>query len=162
MLLILGCKKLRVKRFFITLGLSIAGILVAGLLVCMAGAVQYNGLWRFNAYGFLLKCRFGFVQTYQVTDSTILHIDDYDGVILGNTLFFGLGKLNLAMQDTNVTLTDRGSQTIYTAQKVDNSFIDEKINTPGDPKIQFLLFYETLKENYAFADLYNISFPAIY
>ncbi len=99
------------KKIIITI-VCIVGIILMGLLVLMGIAARYNGHWCFDAYGLLLKSSFGFVKAYQVTDSTAIRVEDYDGFILGDKLIFGLGRLELDKQGDVLNLIDNGSQTV--------------------------------------------------
>lgn len=149
------------KKILITI-VCIVGIVITGLLALMGIAARFNGYWCYDEYGLLLNSRFGFVKAYQVTDSTAIRVEDYDGFILGNKLIFGLGKLEIDKQGEVLNLIDNGSQTVYSSKKVEKSFLEAKKRVSGDPRDQFLLFYETLKENYAFSELYDVDFDAAY
>jgi hypothetical protein len=149
------------KKILITI-VCIVGITITGLLVLMGIAARFDGYWCFDAYGMLLKSRFGFVKAYQVTDSTAVRVVDYDGFILGDKLIFGLGMLKLDKQGDALNLIDNGSQTVYSSKKVEKSFLEAKKMVSEDPRDQLLLFYESLKENYAFTELYDVDFDAAY
>jgi hypothetical protein len=146
------------KKVFRVTILCIPGLIITVLIILMGMAARYNGLWRFHAYGLLLNSRFGFVTAYQVTDSTAIRAEDYDGFIIKEQLIFGLGKMKLDRQGDSLDLIDRGSQTVYSAKRVEKAFLHEKKMVSEDPRDQFLLFCEAFEENYAFSDLYQVDF----
>lgn len=152
---------MKVKKSFLMIS-CLLGVVTAALITLVGIGSKFNGLWKFEAYGLLLQNRLGFVQVYQITASTVTRMKDYDGFILIDHLICGLGRLELSREGDTLKIIDKGSQTTYFAKKVGKEFLAGKKMVINDPRDQFLLFYEALKENYAFADLYQVDFDKYY
>lgn len=140
---------------------ALTGLLIAISLMVMAH--PYNGKWKMEAYGFCLEMTEGFVRTYEVTDHYYARVKQYDGVVINGTLYCGLGKFKLQKSGEQLTLVDEGSQVEYrTNLQVDSYLKDLKKVNDTDSISRFNMFYEILKENYAFAELYGVDFDAEY
>lgn len=135
-------------------------LLVISLMVI---AHPYNGKWKMDAYGFCLEIKEGFVRNYEVTDHYYTRVKQYDGVIINDTLYCGLGKFKLEKRGKQLNLLDEGSQVVYQTNHQANSYFkDLKKVKDTDSISRFNMFYEILKENYAFAGLYGVDFDAEY
>lgn len=141
---------------------SFLGIILVSFIILVVLASKYNGLWKIEPYGLCLKANFGFVKVYQITDSTVTRIKEYEGVIINKYMYCALGKLELEKKDNVLNLINRGSQTVYSANKAEKDFLAQKTTVSNDPRKQFLMFYEAFKENYAFFDLYNVDIDEKY
>lgn len=141
-------------------------IALMGLLLVismMAIAHPYNGKWKMEAYGFCLDIKEGFVKTYEVTDHYYTRVKQYDGVIINGTLYCGLGKFKLVKDNEQLTLVDEGAQVVYQTNPQAKSYFKDLIKvTETDSVLIFNMFYEILKENYAFAEMYGVDFDAEY
>lgn len=133
------------------------------MISLMVIAHPYNGKWKMEAYGFCLEIKEGFVKTYEVTDHYYTRVKQYDGVIINGTLYCGLGKFKLEKSNKQLNLVDEGSQVVYQTNLQANSYFkDLKKVKDTDSISRFHMFYEILKENYAFAELYGVDFDAEY
>lgn len=124
---------------------------------------KYQGLWCMQAYGLCLDIHLGRVKVYEVTDHFYTRAGSYDGIIVDDTLYCGLGKFELEKENEQLSLIDRGSQVVYKANKVKDDFLETKVKVDeGNAQHKFAMFYEIFKENYAFFDKYDIDFDAEY
>lgn len=141
--------------------LFILSVATIGLLA--AKASRYNGMWRMEAYGFCFDIHFGRFKAYEVTDHFYTRINRYDGIIVNGNLYCGLGKFKLKKDNNQLSLIDKGSQTVYNADKVEDIFLDNKKNVEeGNAKDKLGMFYEVFKENYAFFDMYQVDIDSEY
>ncbi len=139
----------------------ILALLTGMVLVFMA--FRYNGKWKMEAYGFCFDINGGVVKAYEVTDKHYTRMKKYDGFIIKDTLYSGIGKFSLDKEDDRLILTDKGSQVVYPTIKMSKSYFDDMAKVSSDdPVANFDMFYEILKENYAFADMYGVNFDDEY
>jgi C-terminal processing protease CtpA/Prc len=136
-------------------------IIIAGILMYMAS--RYNGMWKTEGYGLCLKINYGIVRVYSVTENHYTDVKAYNGFIINKTLYCGMGKFRLSLQGDRLTLYDEGSRYSYVANRQKKGCLDG-LNKVGseEQEEKFKLYYETLKENYAFADLYEVDFDEEY
>lgn len=139
----------------------IIALLVGAVLIIMA--VRYNGIWKLEAYGFCYDFKGGIAKAYEVTDNHYARMKKYDGIVVNGTLYSGIGKFSLELEDDQLKLIDKGSQVVYDAKKMSKNYFEGMVKvTTGDPVAKFDMFYEILKENYAFADMYGVNFEEEY
>jgi carboxyl-terminal processing protease len=151
-----------VKR--IGIGLSICtGIIFITIVILMVMAARFNGIWKMEAYGLCLNADKGIVKAYVVTEKSYTRMSNYDGVIVNGTLYSGIGKLKLDKSENTLRLIDNGSRYVYSANKQTKDYF-HKLNKviQGDQAGKLRMYYEVLKENYAFADLYGVDFDKEY
>lgn len=139
--------------------MGIFTLLMFCLVLHIGMTIKYNGYWNMESNGICYKITGGIAKAYMVSDSTMTRIKKYDGIIVNSKLYCALGKLDLVIKDSpdgkQLILKDKGSQVDYTSNKMPKTFYEAKTVVTTSPKQKFLMFYETFKENYAFADLYN-------
>lgn len=126
-------------------------------------AARFNGIWKMEAYGLCLNADKGIVKAYVVTEKSYTRMSNYDGVIVNGTLYSGIGKLKLDKSENTLRLIDNGSRYVYSANKQTKDYF-HKLNKviQGDQAGKLRMYYEVLKENYAFADLYGVDFDKEY
>jgi C-terminal processing protease CtpA/Prc len=154
--------KKRVKYCLAGIGLIIAaGILTAVIMIFMAD--RYQGAWKMQGYGFSFRVSNGLVRTYSVTENHYVRMSDYDGIIIKDTLYCGIGKFSLERVDNLLQMTDEGSQVTYTLRKQSQDYPESLKEVTDDTQTGKLqMFYEDLKENYAFAEIYRMNFDREY
>ena len=120
-------------------------------------------MWKTEGYGLCLKINYGIVRVYSVTENLYTDVKAYNGFIINKTLYCGMGKFRLSLQGDRLTLYDEGSRYSYVANRQKKGCLDG-LNKVGseEQEEKFKLYYETLKENYAFADLYEVDFDEEY
>ncbi len=151
-----------IKSVLLGIGL-LFGISAIGIGVLTVQASRYNGIWCMEAYGFCFDIHLGRVKVYEVTDHFYTPINRYDGIIVNGRLYCGLGKFELEKDNTQLSLVDKGSQTVYNADKVKDAFLDDKRKVEEDnAKDKLAMFYEIFKENYAFFDMYHVDIDKEY
>lgn len=142
---------------------SLLGILLIAVGVLMIMAARYNGIWKMEGYGLCFKMKAGIVKVYEVTENHYSSAGTYNGVVINGKLYGGMGKFTLRRQGDKLSLVDEGSQTIYKANKQGKDYFSGLNEvTDGEQIEKFKLFYETFKENYAFADMYGVNFDEEY
>lgn len=146
------------KKIIIAVGILIGiGLLTAIVLAVMAS--RFNGIWKMDAYGFCFDTKAGIAKAYIVTEKSYARMSQFDGIIINGTLYSGIGKFRLEHEKNELRLVDTGSQYVYTTKKQPKSYFDNLIHvTDGDQVAKLRMYYEILKENYAFADMYDVNF----
>jgi carboxyl-terminal processing protease len=151
-----------IKRVGIGLFVCIGTVLVV-IAILMVMAARFNGIWKMDAHGLCLKADFGIVKAYAVTESSYTTLKNYDGVIINGTLYSGIGKFELNRSENTLELIDHGARYVYSADKQSKDYFNHLHKVvQGDQDGKLHMFYEILKENYAFADLYGVDFSQEY
>lgn len=148
----------------IEIGLCVCtGVIVIFIAVLMVMAARFNGIWKMEAYGLCIKANLGIVKAYSVTENSYTRMSNYDGVIVNGTLYSGIGKFKLDKSNNTLKLIDHGARYVYSAnQQPKNYFCQLHQVVQGDQAGKLRMFYEILKEKYAFADLYGVDFTEEY
>lgn len=129
----------------------------------MVMAARFNGIWKIEAYGLCMNANLGIVKAYGVTENSYTRMSNYDGVIVNGTLYSGIGKFKLDKSNNTLKLIDNGAGYIYSADKKPKNYLNQLHKVmQGDQDGKLRMFYEILKENYAFADLYGVDFTEEY
>ncbi len=150
------------KNCLIVLGIAIGAIALAAGITFL-GAVRYSGVWQTEGYGFCFEVTGAIVKAYSVTESYYTREKSYDGVIIGDTLYCGLGKFRIEIEDNALHMIDQGSRTTYVMSRQNNDCFEKLfLVTKECQAAKLQMFYETLQENYAFADLYGVDFKEEY
>ena len=103
----------------------------------------------------MFKCQTGSGSGFAVTEKSYTRMDNYDGVIINGTFYSGMGKFELDRSGKVLKLVDNGTGYVYSADRQPKGyFYDLHEVIKGDQAGKFRMFYEELKENYAFADMY--------
>ena len=142
--------------------------LVVGAILIIVGAImikgsRYNGVWKTEGYGLCIKANFGIVKVYRVTNNYYAEASAYSGVIINRMLYCGMGKFKLSRQGDKLTLYDEGSRYTYYANRQEKDYLAscKKIDAK-DQAGKLGLYYETIKENYPFADMYGMDIDEEY
>ncbi len=155
-----------VKKWIMGVGIGLsvcAGIIILSIVILVILASRFNGIWKLEAYGLCLKTDKGIVKAYVVTENSYTRISIYDGVIINGTLYSGIGKFQLDKSKDTLKLIDNGSRYVYSADKQAKDYFHKLHKViKGDQVGKLRMFYEMLKENYAFADLYEVDFDKEY
>lgn len=139
-----------------------AAVVVISVIFAMVQS-RFNGVYFMPGYGMSLRARFGFVTVYQTTDSYYCKDSDYSGIIIGNTLYSGMGRFGVEIEGDLLRLKDAGAQYTYDLQREKDSFLKNKSKVDASrPEEAFHMYYEMLRENYAFFDLYGVNPEARY
>lgn len=148
-------KRIRGRWIGLTLVIG-ATIAIAGVLMLMAA--RYNGVWKTEGYGLCIKAKHGIVRVYSVTEHYYTDAKEYNGFIINNTLYCGMGKFKLMINDDTLSLYDEGSRYTYISNKQRKDYLDNlnKVDT-REQEEKFRMYYEAFKEYYAFADMYGMN-----
>lgn len=139
-----------------------AAVVVISVIFAMVQS-RFNGVYFMPGYGMSLRARFGFITVYQTTDSYYCKDSDYSGIIIGNTLYSGMGRFGVEIEGDLLRLKDAGAQYTYDLQREKDSFLKNKSKVDASrPEEAFHMYYEMLRENYAFFDLYGVNPEARY
>lgn len=151
-------KKMKVGRHIARVLLVVlAAVVIIGVIFAMVQS-RFNGVYFMRGYGMSLRARFGFVTVYQTTDSYYCNDSAYSGIIIGNTFYSGMGRFDVETDGEILRLTDKGAQYTYDLQRESNSFFKNKSEVDEThPEEAFDMYYEMLRENYAFFDLYGVN-----
>jgi Periplasmic protease len=153
-------------KWFKKLGIvlcALVGIVFLTVVILIVMSVRFNGIWKMEAYGLCLKADQGYVKAYTVTENSYTRMSRYDGIIVKGTLYSGIGKFKLDKNKDSLKLIDKGSRYVYTTKKQTKDYFGELHKVlQGDQAGKFRMYYEVLKENYAFADMYGVDFDQEY
>lgn len=117
---------------------------------------RYNGIWEMYGYGLTFRINYGFLKTFEVTESYYTKESTYNGLVVGNTLFSGLGKFKVIQSGDQLQLVDLSAHITYTLLKKEITYFESKREVESGMQIEkFEMFYEMFKENYAFESLYG-------
>lgn len=156
----------RVRKIILAIIITMASIVLAGLLILAISATPYNGLWKLEGYGFCFDMKYGKMKAYEVTDSYYIRAKEYDGYIVNGVLYCGFGKFLLNLPNSGegrLQLLDRGAQYIYTSVSMKKEDLERlHVIEEYDPVAMFEMFYESFNENYAFTELYGVDLQAEY
>ena len=148
----------------IGIGLCVCtGIIFLIIVLLMIMAVRFNGIWKTEAYGLCLKANQGIVRAYAVTENSYTRMDNFDGVIINGTLYSGMGKFTMDKSKNTLKMIDNGTKYVYFADKQEKEYFGKLHQViEGDQVGKLRMYYEVLKENYAFSDLYGVDFDEEY
>ena len=151
-----------IKR--VGIGLCVCtGIIFLTIVILMVMAARFNGIWKTEAYGLCLNADQGIVKAYAVTENSYTRMSNYDGVIVNGTFYSGMGKFKLDKSKNTLKLIDNGTRYVYSADKQTKDYFHKLHKViKGDQVGKLRMYYEVLKENYAFADLYGVDFHKEY
>lgn len=147
----------KIRGIWIGLALVIGAALVAvGVLMLMA--TRYNGVWKTEGYGLCIEANYGIVRVYTVTEHYYTDAKAYDGFIINRTLYCGMGRFKLSVNGDKLSLYDEGSRYTYVANREKKNYLNtlNKVYA-NEQEEKFKMYYEAIKENYAFADMYGMN-----
>lgn len=124
---------------------------------------RYNGVYFAEGYGLCILMQNGSVKVYEVTDDYYSAEPGFDGLLLIDTLYSGLGKMKLIQTDEGLQMIDVGAQVTYRLIRKDATFLNDRIEVKeGMPVEAYAMFYQMFDENYAFESFYGADFTAKY
>lgn len=139
------------------------GIIFFTIVILMVMAARFNGIWKTEAYGLCLDADQGMVKAYAVTENSYTRMSNYDGLIINGIFYSGMGKFKLDKNEKTLKLIDNGTGYVYFTDRQAKDYFNKLHKViKGDQVGKFRMYYETLKENYAFADLYGVDFDNEY
>ncbi|NLW89880.1 MAG: S41 family peptidase [Clostridiaceae bacterium] len=149
------------KAIVVILSLIVLIVLSAG--ACLLIHSRYNGVYAVEGYGLCILMQNGSVKVYEVTDDYYSAEPGFDGLLLIDMLYSGLGKMKLVQTDEGLQMIDVGAQVTYRLLRKDALFLKDRTEVKeGMPVEAFAMFYQMYDENYAFESLYGADLTAKY
>lgn len=139
--------------------------LVSGLaLLCGAAAAhaggadeRLNGVWMMEGYGRIMEVKDGNIKTFQVTEVSCV-LDEQSPL---DHYLRQINRIDLTERD-RLRFYEEGGITRYDNTRL-AELPDNCTDVPNqDPEYNFEIFWRAFQENYAFFDLYDVDWDAIY